>query len=276
MVIFLCGPDSYRKSKKLNSIFEKYCQKHITWRHFDFNNSEEESSGQFEKLKEFSNNYSMFENSKLAILNDFIFNFAKNNLKKAIEFLKSNLETKDFILIISEENNPGKDFEFLRRKPVLFQEFKNLEKNQYRLFIKKEAAIKQINLDIKSIYFLAEVFFGNTWALVNELNKLSLFNVKNFTIDDLKEIVVNPGSADNFSKFLNSVNLIINQPYLSKKLSNFESLLLNQEESAKIFNFIASRAVSAKNLQKLAAYDLFIKSGKIDYEEALTDLILSS
>ena len=66
-----------------------------------------------------------------------------------------------------------------------------------------------------------------------------------------------------------------NRP-LKQKIVSLE-VLLNSEEPAKIFNILAA---SSRNqpaeIKRFADYDVAVKSGKIDYEEALLDLCLFS
>ena len=62
---------------------------------------------------------------------------------------------------------------------------------------------------------------------------------------------------------------------MSRRLVDLEILFGHQEEPVKIFNILATSYLNTVfSLQKLADYDAAIKSGKLDYEEALVDLAL--
>ena len=52
-----------------------------------------------------------------------------------------------------------------------------------------------------------------------------------------------------------------------------ETMLALSDPPAKIFNILASQW--AEKTPHMAEYDLAVKSGKVDYEEALVDLLIS-
>lgn len=268
MIIFLYGPDSYRRRQKLNEIVEEYRQRSADIRRFDF--GEPENEEEFLRLKEFVSNYSIFDNKKLAVIEN-IFSFEKT--KHTVEILKDNIDNKDVVLLISEAKKPAKDFNFLLKEPILSQEFKILEQAQFEFFIRKEAEKRNLNLSNRAISFLAEVFKGDSWGVINELGKLSLLNEKNLEINKLQEII------DYFQplvqqKFFFAVNGILSNLSARQKLINLEILFSYQEEPAKIFNFLASLAKNIDTIRRLADYDAAIKSGKMDYEEALVEFTL--
>mgnify|MGYP001561295106 FL=1 len=262
MIIFLYGSDSYRRQKKLKEITGQYEQKHLSRQYFDFDSKSPE---EFLKLKEFVSHNSIFEETKLGILsNVFEGDFLENNENAFIALLKKNLKNKDLTLLISSKKAPLKKFDFLLKEPVLFQEFNDLKGNELVYFIKKEAAARDLKLTPAAIDFLANIFQGDNWALINELEKLSLFNRKDFDFSDLKQKIFYYKPME-FTRFFYALNNL--------SLANLEILFSQQEEPAKIFNFLASVA-RGPTIKKLADYDEAIKSGKMDYEEALVDLVL--
>src|SRR3989344_1837546 len=268
MIIFLYGSDSYRRRQKLKEIIEEYRQRGADNRSFDFNDSDDEE--EFLRLKEFAANHSIFGNKKTAVIENV---FSRENLKPIIEISKHNLEGNDLVLIISEEKKPAKDFSFLLKKPVVSQEFKTLESAQFEFFIRKEAEKKSLVLSARAIRFLSEIFKGDSYAMINELEKLSLLDNKSLEINQLQEVVdyYQPIAQQNF---FYAVNGILRNPSMGQKLVNLENLLAYQEEPAKIFNFLASFANTLPVIKKMADYDVAIKSGKMDYEEALVDFAL--
>ena len=272
MIIFFYGLDSYRRQKKLNEIVGQYSQKHLTREKFELNSSQ--ADDEFLRLKEFARNRSIFEKEKLAIMAG-LFEFADENEKQAVEFLKTNLQDKDFTIVIFEEEKPNKNFAFLLEQPVLSQEFMNLEGEKLEFFIKREAEKRGLELTVDAVRFLARIFSGDSWGLINELDKLSLFDTAFFDTNRLKNLI------DNFrplaiNQFFSQLYAISGNRTLKQKIVGLE-ILLSGEEPAKIFNFLAS---SPKNrpteIKKFADYDVAVKSGKIDYEEALLDLCLFS
>ncbi len=272
MILFLYGPDSFRKREKIKEIITKYEKNHQSVGFFDFKikNIDEE----FNRLFEFSASHSLFENVKLAVAEDIIENFGKENQKPFINFLKANLENQELTILISENKAPLKAFDFLLKKPVLFQEFKNLSANQLEFFIKKEAEKRGLKLTADAIAFLADNFNEDAWGLINEIEKLSLFNDKNFNGSRLKEIIDynKPTSSNDFFK---KINALLFSRSFEEKLVNLE-ILLGRDEPAKIFNFLASFSSNPPDLiKKFADYDIAVKSGKMDYEEVLLDIVLT-
>jgi len=278
MIIFLYGSDAYRRHQKSKEIIEEYKKRHPNFV-LQFFNFEEE--GEFLKLQEFSQNRSFFEEIKMAVLEN-VFAAAEEKLK---DFLKNSIQQKDLILLILEDNLPPKEFEFLLEKPIQFQEFPDLNIDQLKFFINKEAKKRNINLTDRAIQFLGDAFQKNTWGLVTELDKLALIPKSKLDVPDLKEYAdidlsyseqnaqyIGRTARYNIFDFINNLNT----KYLAQNLDSLERLFLYHEEPSKIFNLLAASRRKTKNLtEKLARYDILVKLGRLDYEEALLDLALS-
>lgn len=273
MIIFLYGPDSYRRRKKLNEIIGEYRRKHLSEEYFDFSALGAPADEEFFRFQEFVSHNSLFEKNKLAVLeNLFEAEFSGKNETIISDFLKANLESRDLILILCENKKPVKKFGFLLKKPVLSQEFEVLKGAPFAYFIKKEAEKRNIQLAPAALNFLTTVFEGDTWALINELDKLSLLGSKKFKEEELTALVDYYKPLES-SSFFYGLNDFFN-PFLGRRIIALEKLLLYGEEPAKIFNILAASRNSSSMLGKFADYDVEIKSGKLDYEEALTELIL--
>lgn len=291
MIIFLYGLDSYRRRKKLNKIIEEYRNKYsnLSCDYFDLENPDE-----FFRLKEFSAQMLLFDNKKLAVLKS-IYPHTKRGLApsaqdnnyprygvgvyeidtpKIQEFLKKYLNSEDFTILISEEKSPPLELKFLLKKSFSVEEFKEFEEENWRFFIQKEAGERKLLLAPQAVNFLAEAFKRDSWGLINELDKLGLLCQKNpIDTKDLKKIGDYPYQSPNIFTFINAV---IKNWSLSQKITTLEKLFIGQEEPVKIFNILASlNWLPKKLLQKLADYDVMVKSGKLDYEEILVDLALS-
>jgi len=290
MVVYLYGPDSYRRQKKLNKIIEEYKRKYsnLSYNYFDFDPStgsgqaSSTGSGQeeFLRLKEFSSQLLIFDNKKLAILK----NIFAIDPKKLKEFLNSYLNAEDFTILISEENSPPPELNFLTKKAFLAEKFEYLEGDKWRFFIQKEAQKRNIALTPKALNFLAKVFQNDTWGLINELDKIGLIKIQinadsngnkgRYLIDvfDLKKFGDYRYESPNIFEYINAV--LRNWP-LPQRIVALEKLFIAQEEPIKIFNIFASlKILPTKLIQKLAHYDVMVKSGKLDYEEVLLDLAL--
>jgi len=269
MIIYLHGPDSYRRQKEFNRIIEEYRQKHsnLSWDYFDLEHSAAEQE-EFLRLKEFSSQQPLFGNKKLAVLKN-IFEIDAKILKG---FLKRYLNSEDFTILISENNLPPKELEFLSKKAFLVEEFEALKGEKWRFFIQKEAQRKKVNLTQKAIDFLAQAYFEDSWGLVNEVEKLSFFSKDSaIDVDDLKKVGDYGYKSPDIFGFINAV--VRND--LSQKIIALEKLFVSQEEPVKVFNIFASLNRLPKDLIcRLADYDIMVKSGKLDYGEVLVDLAL--
>jgi len=284
MIIFLYGPDSYRRRKKLNEIIGEYKKRHsnLALGRFDL-----EESDEFIRLQEFVLNRSIFESVKMVVMeNIFSVEINKKEIKK---FLEAYQKTEDVILLISENNEPPKDFEFLLEKParygILSQEFGNLDEERLKFFIKKEARSRGIDLTPQAVNFLANNFKENSWGLINELEKISLIGKKLVDVNDIQRF----GDFSESPNLFSFIGLFSCLPTPKRSdgrrvkedfnkrigLKNLELLFLFREEPAKIFNILASMSRSPQLLSRLADYDVAVKSGKSDYEEVLLDLALN-
>ncbi|MDD5547903.1 MAG: hypothetical protein PHN74_03385, partial [Candidatus Pacebacteria bacterium] len=181
MIIYLYGPDSYRRQEKLKQIISEYKSKHEnpSLRFFDF-----EEEGKLAEFLDFAKSNSLFDNKKMAVVhNSGILD--KKDLKEYIGALKGNLKTEDTILIINEDKALTKDFSFLPADKEISQEFRNLDGMDLQRFVWREVKSRGLEIDRDTQDLLMKAFSGNTWGLITELDKLSLLGEKKIT----KEIV---------------------------------------------------------------------------------------
>jgi DNA polymerase III delta subunit len=206
-------------------------------------------------------NQSIFEDAKLSIVEN-AFELEPKTLKALIQPF---LENKSISILVSEHEKPVKALEFLKEKPVWTQSFEILKGPLWEEFIRVEAEKSGTKLDGAAVKFLGDVYAGNSWALATELQKL--------------------GSAKSSitKKDLDTLDLSIAPDYwpvlmglrgkeVSGRLRALETLLAQSDPAAKIFNILASQW-KEKTLQ-IADYDFAVKSGKLEYEEAVLDLVL--
>lgn len=205
------------------------------------------------KLKDFAAAQSLFTDFKLGILN----NAAEADAGELEKILQLATDAKTLTLAISA-NAPLTKLKVLRGSGVIKEDFKTLTKPALAGLIQKEAAKRGLKLSPKAVAALAENYSGDSWAAITELDKLSL-----------------GGAPEPFLEEQNFFELIGRLQKSGSPLARLAALekLLNRHESAMIFNFIANRANPALKT-KMADYDVAIKSGKMDYEEALTELAI--
>jgi len=271
MLIFLYGSDSYRRQKKLNNIIAEYRKKHsnLSCEYFDLDPSINSGQEGFLRLKEFSAQMLIFDSKKLAVLR----NAFTIELKDLRDFLKKYLNAEELTILISEDTLP-EELKSLAKKAFLSEKFKELEADEWRFFIAREIQQRKIALTLQAIDFLAEAFKKDTWGLINELDKLVLISKKSpIDVNDLKKVGDYSYESPDIFGYINVISK--NWP-VSQKIVSLEKLFIIDEEPVKIFNIMASLKYLPKELiQKLANYDVMLKSGKLDYEEILIDLALS-
>lgn len=264
MTIFLYGPDDYRRGQKKKELIAEFQKKHsnLGISHFDL--AEE---GEAEKLEEFLRNQSIFEPAKLAVLVN-VFEAADTALSSAdlAEKLKAFARDSKTTILISAGNKPPKDLGFLAEPPVLWQEFELLKGEKWRLFVKKEAEKFGVGLSAAAMEHLARVFEGQGWRLSTELQKLSGLGKRTVEKSDLENL-----SLDIAPVFWEGLSNLRSRN-INQCLAALQKLFGQNEPAGKVFNIIS--AVWPEKIAAFAAYDLAVKSGKMDYEEALLDLVI--
>lgn len=309
MIIFLYGPDDYRVSQKLKEIILEYQKKHggiLGCEKFDF-----KEKNAFDKMKNFFESAAMFSSKKLAVAENALSSSVGEELGELIK--KSGLlNSPDNFLIIVEGDTSGlkekskKLLAVLKKKPVVSQEFKNFSSySQAKPWLKKEAEKNHLNIEDSALAALFEAFAGDTWRLINELKKISLYQPeKKATKADVLEISVfeaHPNIFKIFDAFF--------ERNRKKMIFCFEEAVRSGSDAGMIFNlFIGQLRVAlllaldqAKEVEahpfvvqkiklqlwkfekeklaelydELASVDLAVKTGKIDYEAALEKIILN-
>lgn len=249
MVIYLYGPDAYRRTEKAKSILTEYEKKHsrLNIGRFDI-----EEKGAQEKCAEFLSNISLFEPTKLAVLSHI-----EDVDKKFNTVLKGLLDDAIITLVILAEKKLGKDWSWLQ-KAKLSQEFEHFEGAQYLAWAGREAETRGAKLDRTSLGALCEAYIDDSWGLITELEKIALGGVlgKHLSIPDFFPLVQRVKGGKSVSERLSALGYA-----------------LEGEDPAAIFNVAASLADAGQKVV-FADYDVMVKSGKLEYEEALTDFVL--
>jgi DNA polymerase III delta subunit len=260
MIIFLYGPDDYRRLEKKRSIIGEFTKKRSNLGIGIFDMEEKQA---LEQLADFSRTRSIFESAKLAVLE----NAFELDAAKLSKLLKPFIEEKNITILVAEKDKPLKALAFLLDKPVISQKFEQLAGVEWIRFIKDEAKKNEVTLSDEAAQFLGTVYATNTWGLVTELQKLAGFADSTISKKDLD--VFDLEVAPNYWGLLNGLKSFD----IKNRLYSFEKMLATNDPPAKIFNILASQW--QEKIPHMAEYDLAVKSGKVDYEEALVDLLIS-
>ena len=173
MIIFLYGADTYRSRQKLNEIIDHYKKIHksgLNLRYFDGENLT------FQDFKSAFETTSMFREKKLLVLKDVFANkdFQEEFLKEGKKFVNS-----DNIILIYEKKEIDKKSSFFKflKKNSQFQEFKPLEGEKLKNWVKKELGKYQAQINREALDELVNFVGGNLWQMESEIKKL--VNYKN-------------------------------------------------------------------------------------------------
>jgi len=257
MIVFLYGPDSYRRLQKQLELKRAHQEKrgNLSQEHFDF-----KEEGALQAFKDFIVNRSMFDNTKLAVLENI---YEASEDKRFREVLKNELESEDTVILINVEGKPPVQLKFLLEKPVKSQSFEALEGSILKHFINKEAVNRGLNLSPDVIGSIQDMFSSDTWGIITELDKMTL-------------VANHYKPRGIMSDFYPLINALRNNGDLRKRLVALETMLSERrDDPAKIFNVVSYRLNNQKEAAAFADYDVSVKSGKLDYEEVLVDFVLS-
>lgn len=270
MLIFLYGPDDYRRVQKKRELLAEFRKKRsdIGLRAFDCAAAPKEWRDDF---NEFTRSNSLFETAKLAILENAFENVEAKTLAKLLQPFAAapgKEKTADSItILLSERDKPVKALAFLLEKPSLAQKFEALAGAEWSAFIAAEAKRLGVNLAPDAAKFLSEVYAGNSWALATELEKLAAWRPSTpIARADLNAFDLE--AAPNYWMLLNGLK----SPDARTRLTTLERLLAMNDAPAKIFNILASQW--KEKTPQMAEFDFMVKSGKLEYEEALVELAI--
>lgn len=261
MIIFLYGPDDYRRIQKKKEIVLEFHKKHSA---LGLGTFDLEEDGAAAKFTEFSRNQSIFETAKLAVLE----NAFEMDAKKLSALLEPLVADKKTTVLISEHDKPVKALAFLVEKPSISQKFEALTGVELIAFLNDVAKHFGLKLGTTAAQFLASVYAGNSWALVTELQKLSSLASSSRTIEKKDLDAFDLEVAPDYWALLNGMKSADGRT----RLATLEKLFSVGDPAPKLFNILAAQA--GPKTPRMAEYDLAVKSGKMDYEEALLDIVL--
>lgn len=265
MIIFLYGPDDYRRAQKKKDIIAEFGKKRSELGLGFFDLTE---ASALDGLDGFLRNQPIFENARLAVIE----NAFDVEAEKLANVLTPIVSEKSVQVLIAERDKPLKALSFLLEKPVLSQKFESLEGAELMQCIKSEARKRGVALGETAAQFLAAVYAGNTWALVTELEKISALTSSDSrvaqTIDKKDLDALDLEAAPNYWGLLNGMKSFD----IRNRLYALEKLFSMNDPAPKLFNILAAQA--GEKTSRMAEYDLAVKSGKLEYEEVLVDLVL--
>ena len=188
MTIFLYGSDTYRSRQKLNEIVENYKKAHkkgLNLKYFEGKDLD------FGEIQNEIQQTSIIAGNKMLILEDTFSNvdFKEKFLKNSKNFISS----KDLILFYEEREISGANSLLkLLKKSGKSQEFKLLEGQNLKNWIKKEFNSYGAKTESLVIEKLINFLGNDSWQLSNEIKKLATYKKNKIIQASDVELLVKP------------------------------------------------------------------------------------
>ena len=242
MLIYLYGPDTYRRGEKVRAVLTQYQKSHpdAPIRHFDFREEADR-----ETFVNFLRTPSLFGGYACAVVHEF------SGVQDVADCLRTaSTSTTATVLLVGDEKASG--------VPSLcaFQEFPAFSGARLLSFIRQEAARRGVHVTEEITSALCTL--GDSWSVVTELDKLAL-GARHET-----------PPAD--TAFFPLVQRLARGSFPARIASL--AYVLAEEDAARVFNVLAA-LVGEEKKTRMANYDIAVKSGKLEYEEALLDYVLT-
>ena len=180
MVIFLYGPDSYRLKQNSQIVLDNYRKKYPAGIFFKFDLS---GIDEIAKAEDAVKSGSLFGGVKLIVLKNAFFNKAGSDRIGELIKTQNLLKEKDTVLLFVE-NQEGKElaknkilFNLLAGKDPVVRNIEYLEGEKLMNWIKSEFALRKCSVESDAIKELVATAGNESWALMNEIDKLCNFKV---------------------------------------------------------------------------------------------------
>src|SRR3989344_5624212 len=178
MLIFLYGPDSYRLKQNSHIVLGNYRKKHPNGVFFKFDLSD---VGETIKAEDAIKSGSLFGEVKLVVLKNTFSNKAGSDRIGELIKIQNLLKEKDTVLLFIE-NQEGKElaknrtlFNLLAGKDNIVRNIEYLEGEKLAKWIKNEFVLRKCSVEQDAIKELVATARNESWALVNEIEKLCNF-----------------------------------------------------------------------------------------------------
>jgi DNA polymerase III delta subunit len=275
MIVVLFGTDSYRRALKVRELIAAYRKKHaeVDLLTVDFRDDPET----WIRARDFLRQPSMFVDSKVLVVVEPAAS-GISEIKPTHEWreaIEDAIGAKGTVIIFTSEYDPADFFPFLRGPKVERQEFKELTGRLLETFVVRELNARGLALELSAqnlfLTYLSALPDRSARA-VSELERMALAGFASpVTYGELAQLIAWAPSEGMFR----GAYLVGSDALPLARLAALEGLLLEGEAPARLFNLIAFQ-VGGAAAAALSGYDIAVKSGRLEYEEALTDFAVSA
>jgi hypothetical protein len=254
MLLHVYGPDAYRRSRAVKEIVEKYTEKYPDGSVLTVDCEDE---GALQALQSALTNRGLFAKATLVI----VLNPAEAT-KELVRVMKSAGEVPVVTVLVVAAKKLPKDFAFLYVAGVgpKKQAFEELEGKEFLSFLKTESIASGYKVSDEELRAVAGLYAGDTWSAMTEIARVA-------------SGATATGAKDSFD-FVAAMSTLMNGTRLEQRLRAL-FLLLENEDPAKVFNMAGGWARGSGKI-KMADYDIAVKSGALEYGEALLDYALTA
>ncbi len=248
------GPDTYRRNRAVQKLVGQYRAKYPDGAVGVFDCAED---GALAKLASFAANRGLFAKTTLAL----VYN-PSDGEKPLVKLLKSVADEPAVTVIVVADKKLPKDFALLYEKSVgpADNNFEPLSGLEFLKFLKADATERGLKVNDAQITAVGDAYDGDLWGATTELQRVAFGGA-----------VSEKATAFDF---IGLIRTMTSGGRIDQKLRAL-ALLLEYDDPAKIFNMAAAFA-SGGGKVKMADYDIAIKSGKLEFSEALLDYALSN
>lgn len=253
MLLHLYGSDSYRRLRASREIIAKYLLKYPDGLVQTFDCARE---GAVDSVRAFIGAPGLFAKTTLAIVRS-----PEEGEKALAKLLRDVGELAHVTVLVVADKKLPKDFSFLYEKSVgpAKKEFEPLEGMEFLKFLKADSVERGVRIPDATLAAIGESYAGDTWGAVTEI-----------------DTVASGGVFEKSSKGIDFIGLIRTLAGGGANAQRLRALflLLEHDDPAKVFNMTAAFTRGTDKVQ-MADYDIAIKSGRLEYSEALLDFVLS-
>ncbi len=179
MVIFLYGPDSYRLKQNSQVVMDNYRKKHPGGVFFKFDLSNPDET---EKVEDAVKSGSLFGGVKLIVIKNLFSNKAASDRIGELIRTQNLLKEKNTVLMFVESQD-GKElaknktlFNLLTGKDNVIRNIEYLNGEKLTKWIQGEFVLRKCSIESDAIKELTTTVGNESWALVNEIDKLSNYS----------------------------------------------------------------------------------------------------
>lgn len=262
MIIILSGPDSYRRLQKVKEIKQAYQAKNPRGAVLAI---DAEEASQRQEFARSVGAAQLFAPVRLIHISNYTSGATDKVFTTAITAM---VDKKTDVVVLDDEGTVPKAWKFLKDEKIKHQEFEYLEGALWVQYINTQAKNKNLELTKDGLGYLDRHAAKNTWKLMSDLEMLALAQENPVTAHVCARIL-----GDKQKKEFFPLVLGFQSPNRSQKIKSLEQLLADGTDGAKIFNTAA--ALAKTKASQYARLDVLVKSGLLDYEEALVDLAIA-